>query len=495
MIKRNAFSNLVGRLWGIVSLFAFVPFYIAYLGSAGYGYIGFYNTLIALLAFADLGFSAATTREFARLSDGSVTHEKEKSRLLRSYELLYLLIALSVAVVIFGSADWIASEWLVVDKQLDVSHLIMLMGLSIALQLPTNLYIGALMGSEKQVLSNGLQIGWGILRSAGVLPVLHYISNDLETFFLWQLICNVLFLTVLYIITWKNIKYKDKKFSSEVLKKTYRYALGMAGMGVLASFATQIDKVIVTKTFSIETVGHYSLAATLALIPLILITTLAKAVFPRLTRLKEKHEYDSLKNLYLNLCKIACIAIMPLSIVLACYSHSIIFIWTHSVVIANDTSTIVFYLMLAQGIQALTVLPFHLSLSFAYVRINLIFSALMILAIPVFYHLLLKPMQVDGLAASVLLTVIAVFIPYMYFLHSRLLPDTFLPWLKQITFAVVACTVAVLLLKTAGIKDGQNLPISIMNGLLTWVILTIIVLSTLGIRNHKHLKTVLNNLN
>ncbi|ENL0178218.1 polysaccharide biosynthesis family protein, partial [Escherichia coli] len=60
MIKRNALSNLVGRIWGIISLFIFIPFYISYLGSTGYGYIGFYNTLVALLAFADLGFSAAT---------------------------------------------------------------------------------------------------------------------------------------------------------------------------------------------------------------------------------------------------------------------------------------------------------------------------------------------------------------------------------------------------------------------------------------------------
>lgn len=39
----------------------------------------------------------------------------------------------------------------------------------------------------------------------------------------------------------EKIKSSDKKFSLNILKSTYRYALGMAGMGILASVATQID--------------------------------------------------------------------------------------------------------------------------------------------------------------------------------------------------------------------------------------------------------------
>lgn len=495
MIKRNALSNLVGRLWGIVSLFAFVPFYISYLGSAGYGYIGFYNTLIAILAFADLGFSAATTREFARLSDGTVEHETEKARLLRSYEFLYLLISAIVALVIFLGANWIAHRWLISEPGTNVSHLIMLMGFSIALQLPTNLYVGALMGSEKQVLANGLQIGWGLIRSAGVLPVLHYISNDLQTFFIWQLLCNLIFLVVLYTLTWRKIKSTNKKFSTSILKKTYKYALGMAGMGVLASFATQIDKILVTKSFAIEIVGYYSLAATLALIPLILITTLAKAAFPRLTRFKEKNQFDDLKTLYLKLCKIANIAILPLAIVLACYSHSIILIWTHSVAIADSTSAIVSLLMLAQGIQALTVLPFHLSLSYAYVRINLFFSALMIIEIPCVYYLLMTNKGASDIALSVLITVVTVFIPYMYLLHSRLVPGVFRRWFTEIILTSTVCAIAIYIMTEVGIRDGHNLIISVINGIITWFVLTILIFLTLGLRRISHVKRLFKGLN
>ena len=494
MIKRNALSNLVGRIWGIISLFIFIPFYISYLGSTGYGYIGFYNTLVALLAFADLGFSAATTREFARLSGGDEQNEIEKSKILRSYEFLYLSIVIIVVLTISFGANWISHKWLVASTNVDVSQLIILMALSFGLQLPTNLYVGALMGSERQILANGLQIGWGIFRSAGVLPILHYISNSLEAFFIWQFLSNFLFLIIIYKLTCRKIKSSDKKFSLNILKSTYRYALGMAGMGILASVATQIDKLIVTKNFNIEVVGFYTLAGTLSLIPLIFITTLAKAAFPRFTILKEKQEIEHLKTLYFSLSKIAVVAILPISTLLAIYSHSIIYMWTHSLIIADKASDIVFFLMLAQAIQALTVLPFYLSLSYAYVRINMIFSAIMIIEIPIVYYFAMQHEGTVGVAKSVLITVLTIFIPYMYLLHTRLISGIFSRWCSEVSISVFLCVIAIYILDRLGVNDRDNLLFTVINGLVTWLILSIIILFGVGIKKPSHMFALLKSL-
>ena len=43
---------------------------------------------------------------------------------------------------------------------------IRVMGVSIALQLPSQLYIGGLMGLQRQVRANSIQIGWGVVGSA-----------------------------------------------------------------------------------------------------------------------------------------------------------------------------------------------------------------------------------------------------------------------------------------------------------------------------------------
>ncbi|WP_319077460.1 oligosaccharide flippase family protein [Enterobacter cloacae] len=493
MIKQNALSNLAARIWGILSLFLFVPFYIKYLGSSGFGYIAFYNTLLALFAFADLGFSAAITREFARLSDSNSESETKKTNLLHSYQIIYLGISLIVACCIIFSAPWIANKWLVPNNSFDVKNLVIFMGLCIAIQLPTNLYIGAMMGEEKQVLANSIQILWGLLRSLGVLPVLALISNDVNTFFIWQFISNIVYLISLYFLAWHFRKVKFRKFDNDLVRRTYKYAFGMAGMSLLATFATQIDKIIVSKEFSIDSVGHYSLASTLSLIPLILITTLAKAVFPRLTRLYERNQHDELKQFYYTLCKFAAVTLIPISLVLAFFSYSIVRLWTGSEVVAMEIKYVVIFLVFGQMLQSLTVLPFHLSLSHAYIKINLIFSSLMVAESPLIYYLFLKKYGygISGVSLSILITILTVFIPYMYFLHRKLMASMFLSWMKMHLAVLGACGAVVFILLKVDMLDTVNIVQSILHAIVVWILLLMIAMWITGIRDKKAIQNIL----
>ena len=53
------------------------PLYILYLGVESYGLIGFYTTLLAIIAVIDSGFSSTASREIARMNSDS----NEKSNL------------------------------------------------------------------------------------------------------------------------------------------------------------------------------------------------------------------------------------------------------------------------------------------------------------------------------------------------------------------------------------------------------------------------------
>lgn len=494
MIKQNALSNLASRLWGILSLFLFVPFYIKYLGSTGFGYIAFYNTLLALFAFADLGFSAAITREFARLSSGDPESEAKKANLLHSYQIIYLLISVSVAFCIICASPWIAHQWLLPNSAFEVKTLVIFMGTCIAIQLPTNLYVGALMGAEKQVLANGLQILWGIIRSAGVIPVLIFISNDVNTFFIWQLLCNIVYLLALYYFVWKYLPVSSRRFDLAIIKKTYHYAFGMAGMSLLASFATQIDKIIVSKGYTIESVGHYSLASTLSLVPLILITTLAKAVFPKFTRLHEQKCYDELKDFYLLLTKLAVVILVPLSFIFAFFGFTLVKVWTGSDVVANSIQYVIVFLVLGQMLQSLTVLPFHLSLSFAYIRINLIFSFLMIIVSPVIYYLFLTGYGITGVSISVFITIVTVFVPYMYLLHQRLLNATFTSWFKLNIIVLSVCGLIIYMFSVMDWLDSNSILKSTYHAFFAWLAMCIASMLATGMRNKKTIIYVLNSL-
>jgi hypothetical protein len=92
MIQQNIIANIIGRVMGIVSVYLFVPIYLKFLGIETFGLVGFYSTLLGVLAFADLGLTATLSREMARLEvrAGSVGEMRD---LLRTYESIYLVIS------------------------------------------------------------------------------------------------------------------------------------------------------------------------------------------------------------------------------------------------------------------------------------------------------------------------------------------------------------------------------------------------------------------
>ena len=65
-VTQNIIANYAGKLWGFISIFIFVRFYIDLLGIESYAIINFYTVILGLLAFADAGLTATLTRQLAR---------------------------------------------------------------------------------------------------------------------------------------------------------------------------------------------------------------------------------------------------------------------------------------------------------------------------------------------------------------------------------------------------------------------------------------------
>ena len=180
MIRKNIIANIIARAWGFISVYLFVPLYLKFLGIEAYGLVGFYSTLLGVLAFADMGFTATLNREMARLSVRKDATAEMKD-VLRTYELTYLCISAALAVTMWALAPVIAEHWLrsKVLQPREMAAAIRVMGIAIALQLPSGLYIGGLMGLQRQVRANSIQIAWGVFRGLGAVLVLWLFSPTL----------------------------------------------------------------------------------------------------------------------------------------------------------------------------------------------------------------------------------------------------------------------------------------------------------------------------
>ena len=149
-----------------------IPFYLELIGPEGYGFIGFYTTLIGSLAILDLGISSTLNREMARLNANG-TPANNIRNLVFSSECIYWGVGCLLGLVVLLLAPILSDNWITAVglSNQEIQSSIMLMGGLIAVQWPLSMYTGALMGIHKHVSFNVTMVLIGTLRGIGVLFV------------------------------------------------------------------------------------------------------------------------------------------------------------------------------------------------------------------------------------------------------------------------------------------------------------------------------------
>jgi O-antigen/teichoic acid export membrane protein len=450
-MTKNIVANILGRVWGVVSVYVFVPLYLRFLGIEAYGLVGFYSTLLVVLAFADMGFTATLNREMARLSVRKDS-AGEMRDLLRTYESAYLCTSSVLSAALWYLAPEIAQHWLRPTglQPHDVTAAIRLMGVAVAFQLPSGLYVGGLMGLQQQVRVNCVQIGWGLFRGLGAVFVLWLFSPTIIAFALWQLISNALYCFLTRLSLWRALSFGRAQsrphFKWEVFRNTWRYAAGMAGMAVVSILLTQTDKLAVSKMLPLETLGYYTLACTLAWVPSMVGSPIAFAVFPRLTGMVALEDRTGLTRLYLRTCELIAVANIPAGLTIGLFAGDCIFAWTGSAIAAQRAGLVASLLVGGQLMQAISTVPYYLALAHGSMKLNLqIGIASVVLITPLLLFLIVK-YGVVGAGLSWLLMNLCTVPPYLYLLHRRFLPGELRRWcLRAVARPLLATLPCVLL--------------------------------------------------
>jgi len=449
MIRQNIIANAIGRSCGVVLIYLFIPLYLKLLGIEGYGLVGFYSILLGVLHFVDLGLTATLSREMARLSIRENGGGK-MGDLLRTYESVYFCICLAVMLIVWILAPFIAQRWLRAGTlpPSEIAVVIRVMGIAIAFQLLSQLYTGGLTGLEKQVLTNSLQMAWGVFRGLGTVLILWLFSPTTLAFACWQLVSNIFYCFALRLSLWRALPDAESRprFDRRVLRDTWRYAAGIAGMAVVSAALTQADKLAISKMLPLDVFGYYTLAGSLAQAPAILAAPISVALFPRLTALVSLNDPDTLTQLYHSACRLVSVAVLPATITLALYAEDFLFAWTGSHVVSQKGGPVASLLLYGSSIQAVLTMPSCLALAHGYTRLNLKLGVVSVVLITPLLILLVMKYGIVGGGASWLIMNIFTLPPYMYFLHRRFLPYELRKWyLRDVGRPLLAALACVLL--------------------------------------------------
>jgi len=443
-LKKNITANFAGSICQAIMGLVFVPLYIKFLGIESWGLIGIFATLQAIFGLLDIGLSSTLNREMARLSVLS-GREQEMRNLVRTLEVIYWGVAIFVGIVVISLSPFIAHHW-INPGQLSpeiIEQALLIMGFVIALQMPIGFYSGGLMGLQRQVLLNVINVSMSTLRGTGAVLILWLISPTIQAFFLWQIIISTINTILLARFLWRRLPLCEKRavFQKQLLKGIWKFAAGMSGISILTVILTQLDKIILSKMLSLEMFGYYTLASVVAMSLGRLFTPVFYSVYPRFTQLVSLDDQDGLRQLYHKSCQFMAVLILPVAIVIALFSHEILLFWTQNQATADKTYLIVSILICGTAINGIMHLPYALQLAFGWTSLSFYKNVIaLVLVVPLIIYMTTHYGAIG--AASVWFVLNMSYILFeIPIIHHRLLRKEKWRWYWQdVCVPLVVCT-------------------------------------------------------
>lgn len=476
-IKKNTLANYLGQGWTALMGFVFIPLYIKYLGVEAYGLIGIFSLLNAWLSLLDVGMTPALGREMARYTGGA--HSRQSIRdMLRSVEIIGFAISTLIALGIWASSNWLATDWLRVGQlPADaVAKSFVIMGVVTALRFVENIYRSSMVGLQHQVMLNVVSSAMGTLRGLGAVAVLVWVSPTIEAFFLWQGLVSVLTVGLFSFLVYRTLQTSPMagRFSPKALKSIWRFAAGTVTLTALGFLLSQSDKLILATLLSLKEFGYYSLAFTIASAVRLLAQPVSQGAYPRLTAIYEQKNEAALARTYHKANQLSVVLMGGFGAFLAIFGEPVLLLWTQNQELTNNTYQIMWILIIGMVLNGLMQGPYHLQMAAGWtgllVKVNIV---MVVLFIPVIY-LLTKQFGAIGAAIAWAMLNIAYILTVARLMHKRLMPNEMWSWyIQDLLFPLTAAVIAGILLK-AIMPNAYN-PLALIPYLIISLILIVFV--------------------
>lgn len=430
-VRVNLAANLMGRVVALLATFAFVPAYLRLLGPEAFGLVGFYTALVSILALTDVGLSATLSRELARLSAlGDIAHVRDT---LRTLEIVYGVIVLATFLSLYVAAPYIATEWIQTSQGAADSNIraLRLMSIAAALQLGGSIYQGSLVGLQRHIRLNVVLGTSAALRGAFTIAYLVLVSNTAEAFFGCQVVVSLLTLLWVRTATWSAINHSvhAARFRHSILTAAWRYASGMLVMTLTGTALMQSDKFVLSRLLPIEVFGFYTLAWTLAQIPLSLFSTpIQNTFFPRMTQLVAARDEAGLTKLYHTASQIMALAVIPAGAVIATFPEGVLNLWLGPGVAPSTAPGVLRILVVGSTLSALTAIPYSAQLAHGWTRIPVLLNVAAVAVFVPLLTVLARSLGMRGAGFAWLLLNVAYIVFIATFMHRRILVGNGLKW-------------------------------------------------------------------
>ena len=464
------------KVWVTALAILAVPMYLRYLGLEAFGIIGFFIALQSAMVVFDFGLSATLTKKLAQLDDSRSELESARN-LMRSAEMIYFFVGCSVLVVLALSSTAMSSNW-----SLDTAHggrnlslVVLLAAISLAITWPTALYSAALIGlHEIKSLSFTLALSAAVRTGLSVLAAMQ--TLDITYFFTAQLFGSVVQTLWLKRLAWRHLILQGhgSKFSKKSLIGTAAFTGDMALIAIFSIVLSQGDKLLLGQLLSLSDFGIYSLAATAAAGLYVLTAPFFSAFYPYFAKLLSG-DLKLVGNAYRLSSELMACCVLPLAAVLVVFSYEVLWVWSGDTAVSHRAADVLRLLSAGTAINGLLLIPYAYQIAAGKTRLPLIMSgAALLVTMPALWFLA-KSHGVNGAAYVWFAVNLGLLIVWPYCMHQKILKEHMRWWYgRAVVFPVlasVALTVSLMYL-----APGSMTRVFTMLFLVTVVIANFVVL-------------------
>lgn len=434
-IKKNVVANYISQIYVTLAGIAMLPLYLRYMGAETYGLLGFFTMLQAWFNVLDLGLTPTISREAARLKAGALS-ALEFKKLFRGLSIIFIGIAILGGGGIFLLAPYIASQWLNAEV-LTISQVVLavqIMGTCVALRWMGGLYRGVIAGVEQQVWLGLFNVMITTLRFIIVFPVMWYFGYTADIFFIYQL--GVAFIEIIGLF-YKSCQAVngfecDKRhvgWSIKPVKGVLKFSMTIAFTSSVWVFATQTDKLLLSKFLPLDEYGYFTLAVLVASVVMVISGPISSAIMPRMANLYSQGKKEELVDLYRKSTQLVSLLAGAVTLTLLCAGGQLLYAWTGGVELPADTALILKLYALGNGFLAIGAFPYYMQYARGDLHYHLKGNVIMIASIIPATYIATTHYGAVG-AGFVWLVINLLFVTFwVAYVHKKLMPGTHIEWM------------------------------------------------------------------
>ncbi|KAB2919896.1 MAG: oligosaccharide flippase family protein [Hyphomicrobiaceae bacterium] len=365
-------ADASARVWNAILSFALLPIYLWFIGAESFGIISMFASVQAIIALFDCSLAPSLTRELSR---ARATNEdwRRMHDLTRTMEGVYWGLAVLAGTVFSLLAPLIAGRWLNPEKLsvAEVRSALLVGAIALAVQWPSTLYAGGLVGLVRQKTLAAVGMIGGTLRAAVSIFCLWAISPTVEAIFWVAVVLGLAQTLIMRRLFWLSMPHQEMRgtFQGQLLVDIWRFALGVSAITITSVVLLQADKLAMSRLLRLDEFGYYAIASALANGLFIITGSIFSVSFPKFSELAATNDPRKVAAFYHLACQGVSMAVLPLAAVVAFFPRELLLLWTRDAHIAQQGQLILTVFVVGNVFNCLMSVPYTVQLAFGWTRI------------------------------------------------------------------------------------------------------------------------------